>query len=205
MAAEAKVQEVLRLLTEAGRMDLVRAEAAGAPRPARRAASRVAAAVLTCSAPCHAAVSVKTWGSGANRQRWRSCNSRAPARSAVILLNRSPRWEPGIESPQLGRERGLRGSQQHLGDTPDCRERAGRSAGSDLRESLRWRPCGSEPPTRCDRRETGGPAVSEPLCRQCWRMGAARSRKEGDRGRLQRAGHGRGVVTSGSPPGGIGW
>ncbi|KAJ1091297.1 hypothetical protein NDU88_004424 [Pleurodeles waltl] len=51
MAAEAKVQEALRLLQEAGRLDLVRAEVVGALWPARRAANGVVAAVLACSPP----------------------------------------------------------------------------------------------------------------------------------------------------------
>ncbi|KAJ1188194.1 hypothetical protein NDU88_004957 [Pleurodeles waltl] len=59
MAGEAKVQEALRLLEEAGRMDLVRVEAVVASRPARRAVSGVAAAVLACLPPFRAAAPKK--------------------------------------------------------------------------------------------------------------------------------------------------
>ncbi|KAJ1157478.1 hypothetical protein NDU88_010190 [Pleurodeles waltl] len=49
MAAEAKVQQALLLLEEAGRLDLVRPGAALATRPMRKAASGVAVAVMACS------------------------------------------------------------------------------------------------------------------------------------------------------------
>ncbi|KAJ1090727.1 hypothetical protein NDU88_003856 [Pleurodeles waltl] len=51
MAAEGKVQQALRLLEEAGRLDLVRPGAAAAARPVRKAASGVATAVMACSPP----------------------------------------------------------------------------------------------------------------------------------------------------------
>ncbi|KAJ1202202.1 hypothetical protein NDU88_006003 [Pleurodeles waltl] len=51
MAVEAKVQHALRLLEEAGHLDLVRPGAATAARPTRKAASGVAAAVMACSPP----------------------------------------------------------------------------------------------------------------------------------------------------------
>ncbi|KAJ1165961.1 hypothetical protein NDU88_006378 [Pleurodeles waltl] len=49
MAAEAKVQQALRLLEEVGCLDLLRLEAEEAVHPVRKAASSVAAAVLACS------------------------------------------------------------------------------------------------------------------------------------------------------------
>ncbi|KAJ1137379.1 hypothetical protein NDU88_003788 [Pleurodeles waltl] len=51
MVVDAKVQEALRLLREAGRQDLVREEVIQASHPARRAAGGVATAVLACSSP----------------------------------------------------------------------------------------------------------------------------------------------------------
>ncbi|KAJ1185072.1 hypothetical protein NDU88_001867 [Pleurodeles waltl] len=51
MAAEVKGQEALCLLQEAGRLDFVREEVVGVLRPARRAASGVAAAFLACWPP----------------------------------------------------------------------------------------------------------------------------------------------------------
>ncbi|KAJ1128486.1 hypothetical protein NDU88_006864 [Pleurodeles waltl] len=53
MAAEAKVQQELRLLEEAGCLDLVRPGAAADACPVRKAASSVAAAVMACSPPRH--------------------------------------------------------------------------------------------------------------------------------------------------------
>ncbi|KAJ1192611.1 hypothetical protein NDU88_001918 [Pleurodeles waltl] len=47
--AERKVQEALRLLEEAGRLDHLQDCVGGPPRPPRRASGGVAAAVLTCS------------------------------------------------------------------------------------------------------------------------------------------------------------
>ncbi|KAJ1112552.1 hypothetical protein NDU88_000814 [Pleurodeles waltl] len=49
MAAEGKVQQALRLLEEAGRLDLVRPGAAVAARPVWKTASGVAAAVMAWS------------------------------------------------------------------------------------------------------------------------------------------------------------
>ncbi|KAJ1207522.1 hypothetical protein NDU88_002913 [Pleurodeles waltl] len=67
MAAEAKVQQALRLLEEVGRLDLVRLEAAPAARPARRAVSGVAADVLACS-PLRRVTAVKKEGDEAGQQ-----------------------------------------------------------------------------------------------------------------------------------------
>ncbi|KAJ1123537.1 hypothetical protein NDU88_002006 [Pleurodeles waltl] len=47
--ADARVQEAFRLLREAGRLDLIQSGVGGPSRPARRASSGVAAAVLACS------------------------------------------------------------------------------------------------------------------------------------------------------------
>ncbi|KAJ1164676.1 hypothetical protein NDU88_005110 [Pleurodeles waltl] len=47
--AERKVQEALRLLEEAGRLDLLQEGVGGPSRPPRRASGGVAAAVLACS------------------------------------------------------------------------------------------------------------------------------------------------------------
>ncbi|KAJ1092317.1 hypothetical protein NDU88_005428 [Pleurodeles waltl] len=55
----AKVQEALCLLEEAGQLDLVRVEAAVASRPAKRASSGVAAAVLAYLPPRHTAAPAK--------------------------------------------------------------------------------------------------------------------------------------------------
>ncbi|KAJ1209843.1 hypothetical protein NDU88_005215 [Pleurodeles waltl] len=44
-----KVQEALRLLREAGRLDLIQGGVGGPSRPPRRASGRVAATVLACS------------------------------------------------------------------------------------------------------------------------------------------------------------
>ncbi|KAJ1165020.1 hypothetical protein NDU88_005450 [Pleurodeles waltl] len=52
MSAEGKVKEALQLLQEAGHLEMLREEALSALRPARRAASGVAAAVLACSSLC---------------------------------------------------------------------------------------------------------------------------------------------------------
>ncbi|KAJ1125411.1 hypothetical protein NDU88_003843 [Pleurodeles waltl] len=69
MSADAKVQEVLRLLREAGHLDMVREKVLHAPIPARKALSSVAAAILA-SSPQRSMlskeleVSVRRWRSG---------------------------------------------------------------------------------------------------------------------------------------------
>ncbi|KAJ1142306.1 hypothetical protein NDU88_008633 [Pleurodeles waltl] len=51
MSAEEKVQAALRLLTEAGCLDILKEDVVGPSRPPRRASSGVAVAVLACSPP----------------------------------------------------------------------------------------------------------------------------------------------------------
>ncbi|KAJ1104574.1 hypothetical protein NDU88_001984 [Pleurodeles waltl] len=53
--ADARVQEALRLLREAGRLDLIQGELGALSRPPRWASGGVAAAVLACSEPRGAA------------------------------------------------------------------------------------------------------------------------------------------------------
>ncbi|KAJ1157239.1 hypothetical protein NDU88_009954 [Pleurodeles waltl] len=65
MASDAKVQEALRLLWEAGRLDMVREEALHAPHPVQRAVSGVVVAVLACSSARHVpSKELETWLGG---------------------------------------------------------------------------------------------------------------------------------------------
>ncbi|KAJ1169038.1 hypothetical protein NDU88_000945 [Pleurodeles waltl] len=51
MSADEEVQAALRLLTEAGRLDILKEGVVGPSRPLWRASSGVAVAVLACSPP----------------------------------------------------------------------------------------------------------------------------------------------------------
>ncbi|KAJ1215720.1 hypothetical protein NDU88_003328 [Pleurodeles waltl] len=64
MDAEDEVQAVLRLLTEAGCLDMLREVVVGPSRPAQQASSGVAAAVLACSPTraLSARQAVSRWG-----------------------------------------------------------------------------------------------------------------------------------------------
>ncbi|KAJ1128498.1 hypothetical protein NDU88_006876 [Pleurodeles waltl] len=69
MAQDAKVQDALALLKQAGRMDLVREEALAPGRPARRASAGVAVAVAACSPPRAAAgIQVRGVARGGGRE-----------------------------------------------------------------------------------------------------------------------------------------
>ncbi|KAJ1191129.1 hypothetical protein NDU88_000445 [Pleurodeles waltl] len=64
MSSEDKVQAALRLLTEAGRLDMLKEGVIGPSRPARRASSGVVAVVLACSPPRALAVRQAVSGRG---------------------------------------------------------------------------------------------------------------------------------------------
>ncbi|KAJ1171797.1 hypothetical protein NDU88_003655 [Pleurodeles waltl] len=79
--ADSRVQEALRLLREAGRLDLIQGELGAPSRPPRRASGGVAAAVLACSEPRGAASRQLVRGRGGGRLRARGEGRRAGARS----------------------------------------------------------------------------------------------------------------------------
>ncbi|KAJ1144935.1 hypothetical protein NDU88_011229 [Pleurodeles waltl] len=79
--ADARVQEALRLLREAGRLDLIQGDLGAPSRPPRRASGGVAAAVLACSEPRGAASLQLVSGRGGGRLRARGEGRRTGARS----------------------------------------------------------------------------------------------------------------------------
>ncbi|KAJ1123423.1 hypothetical protein NDU88_001892 [Pleurodeles waltl] len=93
MAAEVKVQQALRLLEEAGRLDLVRPGAAAAAWPARKAASGVAAAVMACSPPRRITGAKKVSLSGKGKARLLGRWARWRGRG-VAGTHRLPRQAP---------------------------------------------------------------------------------------------------------------
>ncbi|KAJ1216731.1 hypothetical protein NDU88_004330 [Pleurodeles waltl] len=125
MAVEAKVQQALRLLEEAGRQDLVRPEAAPAARPTRRAASGVAAAVLACS-PTRRVTAVKKEMS-------------LPVKGGAQLFGGRVRGVAGslrlpLQAPIKKRER-WRGRSRPLRKEPDLLEEKSREQSSSGDES----------------------------------------------------------------------
>ncbi|KAJ1127319.1 hypothetical protein NDU88_005722 [Pleurodeles waltl] len=155
MAAEAKVQQALRLLEEAGRLDLRRSEAAEAARPVRRAASGVAAAVLACSPPCCESapkkeVSARLKGKAqalGGRERGRGRGKgvgkfrqlrQAPIKKLEVWLRRGrPRYEgqKGFSGRQ-GEELESSGDDSPIESTSAGSGRERRGAGSRLSEGL---------------------------------------------------------------------
>ncbi|KAJ1197918.1 hypothetical protein NDU88_001762 [Pleurodeles waltl] len=79
--ADARVQEALRILREAGRLDLIQGELGAPSRPPRRASGGVAAAVLACSESRGAASRQLVSRMGGGRLRAWGEGRRAGARS----------------------------------------------------------------------------------------------------------------------------
>ncbi|KAJ1190208.1 hypothetical protein NDU88_006946 [Pleurodeles waltl] len=126
-----RVRQALRLLEEAGRLDLLAEDGARRERPVRQAASGVAAAVAACSPPrgrgCRSRRVPQVRGSGAGRGQTGTAG--VPARRVALPKMRRP--GPLGERPQAKAAYG--GAGGGIGIDPPPAYRAGGAVSSEPR------------------------------------------------------------------------
>ncbi|KAJ1127202.1 hypothetical protein NDU88_005605 [Pleurodeles waltl] len=150
LMADDKVQEAFWLLSEAGRLDLVRDGALGPPLQARRAASRVAVAILACSPP-HSVSATKTAVSVRGRGRARGSRRKEvgtgqggllPTRPSGMSQSTRRAGIPEIEKGGVGRQDGaglVKHAECYKRDYRSARQGGGRAGTQDGQQAAGMR------------------------------------------------------------------
>ncbi|KAJ1152505.1 hypothetical protein NDU88_005280 [Pleurodeles waltl] len=95
--AEKKVQEALRLLKEAGHMDMLKDGLGGPSRPPRRASGGVAAAVLACSSSRDSDERQAVRRRGGGRSMGRAGGAVVKGRGRALPFQRAGPWFRGSD------------------------------------------------------------------------------------------------------------